>query len=388
MILENNFPPDVRVEKEIKSLITAGHEITLACSSPKSENCIMNWHNAKIIKKKMPDFIYKSSVICLRFPFYFNYWRRFLESIFNKYEFNAIHLHDLPLAKVAKELSVKHKIPFVLDLHENWADYMDIAAHTNTFLGKILVSSWQWHNYEIRMSNKADKIITVVEEMKDRIVCLGIDPKKIYILPNTVCLEDQQLLVHTKSSTKFTLFYGGGINIHRGLQIVLKAINYIKKDIPELVFQIAGEGSHKKVLQDYVDINELNGQVKFLGWKKYDEMMKILLESDIAIIPHLRSVQTDNSSPNKLYLYAYQKKPILASDCISIKRILADLDCGLTYSSQNYVELGENIIKLYNDHESCERMGQAGYEAVVREYNWEISSKVLVELYKELEGYE
>jgi hypothetical protein len=172
MILENNFPPDVRVEKEIKSLITAGHEITLACSSPRSENGVMNWHNAKIIKKKMPDFIYKSSVICLRFPFYFNYWRKFLETILNKYEFNAIHLHDLPLAKVAKELSIKHNIPFILDLHENRPEIMKLYKHVLTFPGKILISLKHWFEYQKKFTKLADKIILITNEAKiDYISC-------------------------------------------------------------------------------------------------------------------------------------------------------------------------------------------------------------------------
>lgn len=94
MILENTFPPDIRVEKEIKSLIAAGHEIVLACSSPASKDEAKDWNSATIIRKKMPRFIYKSSVGCLQFQFYFNYWRKYLKFVFKKYKFDAIHLHD------------------------------------------------------------------------------------------------------------------------------------------------------------------------------------------------------------------------------------------------------------------------------------------------------
>ncbi|RLC55464.1 MAG: hypothetical protein DRH89_07630, partial [Candidatus Cloacimonadota bacterium] len=224
MILENTFPPDIRVEKEIKSLIAAGHEIVLACSSPASKDEAKDWNSATIIRKKMPRFIYKSSVGCLQFQFYFNYWRKYLKFVFKQYKFDAIHLHDLPLAKVAKEFSIKYQIPFVLDLHENWPAAMKIAVHTNTILGKTFSSNIQWQYYERKNVLQADKIITVVEEMKERISQPELHDNDIYVLPNTISLDDSIFEESTIKNKRLTLFYAGGINIHRGLQIVLQAL--------------------------------------------------------------------------------------------------------------------------------------------------------------------
>ena len=36
MILESEFPPDVRVENEMLALTEAGHEVHLACSTRKN----------------------------------------------------------------------------------------------------------------------------------------------------------------------------------------------------------------------------------------------------------------------------------------------------------------------------------------------------------------
>jgi glycosyltransferase involved in cell wall biosynthesis len=384
MILENTFPPDVRVEKEIKSLDTAGHKIVLACSAPTSRDEIITWNGATIIRKKMSRFIYKSSIGCLRFPFYFNYWRKFLKYVFSKYEFDAIHLHDLPLAKVAKEFSVKHQIPFVLDLHENWPAAMKIAVHTNTFLGKILSSNRQWQNYERKMLFQADKVIAVVEEMKERISQPELDDKNIYILPNTINLNDISFEGSTAKNGHSTLFYAGGINFHRGLQIVLQALKEVKKEIPNILFNIVGSGSYEKVLKNYVRKNRLKGNVVFLGWKSYDEMMDILKKSDIALIPHLRSEQTDNSSPNKIFQYAFMKKPVICSDCRSLKRLISEMKSGVVYKDRNYKELSREIIRLSKDKKLRDKLGESGHEAVLNKYNWQKSSSELLRLYEEL----
>ena len=193
MILENTFPPDIRVEKEIKSLIIAGHQIVLACSSPASKNEVKDWNGAIIICKKMPSFTYKSSVGCLLFPFYFNYWRKYLKNVFKKYIFDAIHLHDLPLAKVAKGFSIKHHIPFILDLHENRPEIMKLYNHVRNFPGNIIISIKSWKEYQKRYTKLADELILItVEAKKDYMKKYDLDKKKITVIPNYVDIDDCQ----------------------------------------------------------------------------------------------------------------------------------------------------------------------------------------------------
>ena len=66
----------------------------------------------------------------------------------------------------------------------------------------------------------------------------------------------------------------------------------------------------------------MNQYVNFWGHKPFNEMLEILAESDAAIIPHIRTENNDASSPNKLYQYMYLNKPIISSDCTSLKRII------------------------------------------------------------------
>ncbi|MFO7896195.1 MAG: glycosyltransferase, partial [Candidatus Cloacimonadales bacterium] len=305
MILEKDFPPDVRVEKEIKSLLQAGHKITLLASSPTAPNQITLWQGATIISYKMPRFIYKSSVAALKFNFYFNYWQKIINLTFADNKFEAIHLHDLPLAQVAANFAKKYQIPFVLDLHENWPAYVATATHTSSWLGNFLATKAKWYVYEKSMVHKADKVIAVIDEMRDRLILAGADPPKIEILPNTPLLAEQTEAPIENNFSEFTLFYGGGLNKHRGLQIVLAALKKLKNQNIKLV--VAGSGSYAEVLKNFCHESELDEVVTWLGWQTYEEMMKILSQSDIALIPHLRSEQTDNSSPNKLYQYAWQK---------------------------------------------------------------------------------
>jgi len=144
MVLDREFPPDLRVENEIEALSGSGHEIHLACFTRKNAPAYENMEFCHIHRKNISAFQYKSSVGVLSLPFYFNFWRSFLVKLFSQYQFDAIHIHDLPLAQPGAEMKTKYNCIFTADLHENWPAYLRIARHTKSFIGRILSPDSKW----------------------------------------------------------------------------------------------------------------------------------------------------------------------------------------------------------------------------------------------------
>jgi len=50
-------------------------------------------------------------------------------------------VHDLPLSKVAVKLRKQFKIPVTLDMHEDYADWINQTPHYNTFIGKTFMDA-------------------------------------------------------------------------------------------------------------------------------------------------------------------------------------------------------------------------------------------------------
>ena len=380
MVLENEFPPDTRVENEIQTLSNAGHEIHLACLTFQNKKEFEQKENYLIHRKKISDFTFKTSVGCLKFPFYFNFWRKYLIELFRKYSFEAIHIHDLQLGFVGLEIKKKFNIPLTMDLHENFPALLEKAVHTNTFLGKILFSSRQWRKYEKDVLQKTDKIITVVEEMKERLVSIGIDKNKIFIVSNTLKISSFPLPDKKPDSEFFTLFYAGGLNYHRGLQVVIKALKTITSQIPEARLWIVGKGSFLKELERLVTDLDLSYYTKFWGWKNLNEIADLLMQSDIALIPHLKYEHTDSTIPHKLFQYMFAEKPIVASNCKPLQRILEETGTGLVY--ENIDQLINIISKLFFDKEAYKSFALNGKMSILEKYNWQKSGKILIDLYQ------
>lgn len=382
MVLDHEFPPDIRVENEIQSLHDAGNEIHLACFTKKGKPLEEQLNGVKVIRKPISEFVHKTSVGALRFPIYFNFWRKFLNELFTKTKYDAVHVHDLPCAQPAYEISKKYNAKLTLDLHENWPALLRVATHTESVLGKFLSKNYQWENYEKKYCNLADNVIVVVDEAKERLIGLGIQEEKIAVVSNTLNLNEFEV-PETKPDPDFiTLLYAGGINKHRGLQYVIKGIKNFKHDTLKLRVWILGTGSYVDYLKELAKSEGVDDNVFFEGWKNYKEMQTYFGKSDICLIPHVKNDHTDSTIPHKIFQYMYAGKPMLVSDCAPIERIVKETNSGLVYKFNDVKEFAEKLRDLSeNDHFFNDKFVETNKKSVITNYNWEKESVKLKNIY-------
>ncbi len=385
MLLDHPFPPDTRVENEMKSLTEAGYEVHLACFQKDKEPLLEKSANGVIHRKPVSKFIYKSSVGVLKFPFYFNYWRRYVNELFANERFDAIHVHDLPLAKVGYEAKCKYGVRFVLDLHENWPVLLQLSKHTNTFLGKLLSSNAQWIDYEKKMCGLADKIIVVVDEAKGRINGLGVALDKIEVVSNTLDMNQFDPIERKEFKTdKFRMLYVGGINYHRGIQYVIQAISLLKKKGIEVHFDLVGDGSYLADIKQLINELKVQDNVTVHGYKHYTQICDIYESAHVALIPHVKSGHTDNTIPHKIFQYLYAGIPMIVSNCNPLVRIVNETESGVSYPYDSPEALADIISRFYAHPELLNDYIQQGRQAVIDKYNWKVDGAKLVEMYDSL----
>lgn len=380
MVLDHEFPPDVRVENEATALIEAGHVVYMACYTQKNKPLFEEYKGIKIHRTPIDSFTYKSSVAALTFPHYFNFWYRFIRRIVVENNIKAIHIHDLPLAKVGKRVKDKHGVKLVIDLHENWPALLRVSTHTNTFLGKLLSPNWMWERYEKKTLRFADRIIVVVDEARERLANIGINPNSVFVVSNTLNEESFVVPELTPDSNFFTLYYAGGINYHRGIQNVIKALAKVTKTIPQIRFRIAGSGSYKPAIEKLAHELNVSNNVEFLGHLSLSDVAKNLALADAAIIPHLKTDHTDSTIPHKLFQYMYACKPIVTSNCKPLERITNQTHAGVVYRWDSVDDLAEKLLSLAT--KSIEIPPARKW--VEEKYNWKVDSMILTKMYDNL----
>ena len=381
MLLESDFPPDTRVENEISALLEAGHSIHIACYSHDREPTVPENLPYVIHKHYIPPLVYKASVGALKSSIYFNYWRRILKKIFTVHQFDAIHVHDLPLARIGYETGQHYGIRFTLDLHENWPALLSISTHTNTPLGKLLSSTQQWIAYEKRYVVLADDVIVVVEEARKRMMELGAEPAKVHVVSNTLNLDEFNFPDQEKDPTHVTLVYGGGVNFHRGIQTVIRALKIIPPKIPNIRVWIIGPGSYLEPLKKLARELEVEKYVHFFGWMNRQELLMRISRADVALIPHIKSPHTDSTVPHKLFQYMYAGIPILSSNCAPLERIVKETSTGLIFKNQDPESFAESLIRLLSDPDFLKQIPENGRKMVEEKYNWNRDAEMLTSLY-------
>lgn len=385
MILDHVFPPDTRVENEIASLSAAGHEVHLACFAQDGKPLLEKTDSCIIHRKKISKFTFKASVGVLKLPFYFRFWRNFVNELFAENSFDVIHIHDLPLAKIGLEAKKKYNVKYILDLHENWPVLLQLSQHTNTFLGKLLSSNSQWIDYERDMCQKADEIIVVVDEAKRRIASLGVAENKIHVVSNTLDIN-QFDVIERKGFNKdnFRILYVGGINYHRGIQYVIDAISILKARNINIYFDLVGDGRYLAEIKKRIVEKHVEDLVIVHGFKKYTQIPEVYENANLAVIPHIKSGHTDNTIPHKIFQYLYAEIPILTSNCDPLERIVNETHSGISYHYDNAEELAEIMEKLYKNTEKLNDYIGDGRKAVIEKYNWAVDGAKLNELYRSI----
>ena len=400
MLLESNFPPDIRVEKEIKALKKAGHQIYVISLNENGSKLIEDWNGVTIIRISLPRNILSRISRFARFNLFHenSFWGKEVEKIVNKYSIEVLHVHDLPLVKTALSISKRNHIPLIADLHENYPEALRVWRHTDMELTEKFLSTFSpiflWKRTEKSVLKEVDEIIAVVEEGKDHYIneC-DISPNKITVVMNTEDIDvfnnipiDSSIIA--EYNDEFVISYIGGFGPHRGIDTAMKSISKVLNEIPNAkLLLVGGKGSkkHEKELnQIYKELN-IRNHVEFTGWVDFSLVPSYIAISDICLVPHNASGHTNTTIPHKIFQYMAKGKPVIVTDCKPLKRIVEECNCGIVVPSGDYNKLAEAIIKLYKDKEYAKKLGDNGKKAVEEKYNWKNEAMKLCALYGDLE---
>lgn len=385
MLLQGEFPPDIRLEKEIKTLNRNNYEVFLLCNKF-SKNKGGDYPGVKINR---PNLIFSNKKLnkLFNFPIIFNpLFLFFVLKNALRIKPDFIHVHDLPMMPFGVLLKKLLKKPLIFDMHENYPAAL-ISYRKKGILNKIFKNPIIAKRYERKALQEADKVITVVDENKNRLISLGKPPEDIIIVSNTVDLEtfaieqpDKKLVNQFKD--KFVILYSGGVTVNRGLDTPIRAIKLLKEKIQNILLLIVGEGDDRERLINLTNNLSLNDYITFVDWPGHDKLSSFFAASQICMIPQ-PSVESNNTTiPHKLFEYMSQGKPLIVSDTKPLKRIVEETKCGVVFESFNEKDFADKVIVM---RENLDFYGRNGKNSVINKYNWALEdSNNLIKLYNSL----
>ena len=398
MSLSNHyFPPDIRVLYEARTLIEAGHEVSLLCKNRQGGSSEEIVDGIKVFRVTMPqNYLWHLwSTTC--YGVFDPLWRKYLARIVEQEDIEALHIHDLPSVIMGLNVARKFGIPLIADLHENYAAAVPIMHSKSNWSRRLILfiidPVWLWKLIEKHCVRSADSVITIVDEAREHYVAdYGVSPDKFVVLMNTPDLDYfYSFALNTEVLKKyepyFTITYVGNFGPHRGVQTAISAMPKITGEISNARLLLVGGSGGKQddILRKLAKDMGVEESIEFAGQQPFSLMPSYLSASKICLVPAIASgPQTDASSPHKLFQAMAMGKPVIVASMRSLTRIILDTGAGLVYTAGDAGALADAVISLYRDSDLTQKMGEAAIYAVRQKYNWEMEGGKLVDLYEQL----
>jgi len=392
VLTDVDFPPDTRVEKEARSLISAGHRVFLLCDRTSDNPDNIVWNGIEIRRvAALPSLPARKVNSLIFWLFLCNLqWKKVIRELIEEHAIGAIHVHDLPMVGTALSAAKEKRIPVIADLHEHYPARRRLpSTGAPRRIAEHVISPARWQRAERRWARRCFRVIAVVDEMKQRLVEIGVPADKIVVVENTVDLShflsipiDEGLVRRYRG--EFVILYVGHFSHRRGLDLAIKAMPRIMAAIPNARLLLVGFGPITESLKRLVREMGVESRVTFTGKVDFAKVPTYITLSQVCILPFRSTVQTEACAPNKLFDCMALGKPVVVSSCRSLRRLVEDGRLGVVFKTGDSESLAEAVLELKNPAVR-RKLGEAGRKAVLERYNWGQTSQRLLALYASLQ---
>jgi glycosyltransferase involved in cell wall biosynthesis len=106
--------------------------------------------------------------------------------------------------------------------------------------------------------------------------------------------------------------YHGSLVERNGLELAIKAFARVRATIPNAELRIYGSrNAFLDRMMESVRNQGMEGSVHYLGPKPQEKIVEAIEESDVGVIPNLRSIFTELNTPTRIFEYLALGKPVI-----------------------------------------------------------------------------
>jgi glycosyltransferase involved in cell wall biosynthesis len=370
MVAYTHYPTDSRVRREAEALVERGDTVDVICLGNKGEQNPEYYNSVRMIKIRISR--YRGSNA---WTYIISYLQFFFIALFklanlqSKNVYQVIQVHTMPDFMVFSAVIPKLRgAKILLDVHDLMPELYQSKFGYDAKHPFIRFISWM----ECRSIAFANHALAVHKPHLEALCSHGNPPGKFTVLLN---LPDMKIFSHSNDSEFHNdfglhLIYHGTVAQRNGLEVAIRAISSLKKDLKDLTLRIIGDGDDILRLSKMVKELELQDIIKIdKGMVSLEKLVPLIQKADVGIVPILYDDFTKYMLPVKLLEYVALGKPVICSRTETIEAYFDDSMVQFT-SPGDITELAEAIRYLYENPERRREMS-INADKFNRNYNWE-----------------
>jgi phosphatidyl-myo-inositol dimannoside synthase len=241
------------------------------------------------------------------------------------------------------------RVPFVQYLHAD-------ELRTRPRLGRFAVRA-------------ADAVIAVSSYTAGMAVAAGAEPSRVHTIPNGV---DLPMAGGARTSAPPTIVTVARlVRRYKGHDVLIRALPLVLERVPEVRWEVIGDGSLRGELEEMASAYGLEGVVRFAGQVSDEERDALLDRAHVFAMPsRLPEEGTGGEGFGIVYLEAAAHGlPVVAGNVAGAPEAVVDGETGVLVDPTDHVAVAGALIELLLDSERAQRLGRAGAERA-REFAW------------------
>ena len=214
-----------------------------------------------------------------------------------------------------------------------------------------------------------------VPHEKIHIINFGIDSKKFFKQERNF-----KVLEKFNISDELTIISLRNFEPVYDIKTLIYAAKIILKEIPTVRFLLVGKGPLENELKQMVHSLEISNSIHFTGYIDNQLLPSLVSSSDIYVSTSLSDAGIAASTAEAMSC----EIPVVISDSAENDKWIDDKINGFLFSTKNFEQLAEILIKLIKDEPLRSKVGKEGRSIILNKNDYENEMKKMNDLYLKL----
>lgn len=181
-----------------------------------------------------------------------------------------------------------------------------------------------------------------------------------------------------KNPAPFEILSVGRLSGEKAQHILLMALERLVRQNRNVLLRLVGDGPDRAALERHASALGLSGRVRFEGWLNQDQLRPVYAAADVFALPSFVE-----GIPVVLMEAMAQAIPCVATNITGIPELIRNGAEGVLVTPSDDEQLAGAIDMLMDDPDLRRRLGQAGRERVLRDYNLQGNAEHLAGVFRE-----
>lgn len=246
-----------------------------------------------------------------------------------------------------------------------------VFRETNVVFGTYV---WLWERM-IPSVYKHSRFAVISPSTRDDLVQRGVATDRIDV---SLCGLEHSIyrqIEGVERNTHPTLVHFGRIRKYKSVEVVIRAFDIVKREMPDAELVVIGDGPHKPVLVELAESMGLGDSVRFTGSLPVEELVDTLNRAHLFL----------NASPKEGWGLTVVEAnacgmPVIASDRPGLRDSVVDGKTGILVEYGDHEAFAQRSLELLRDRDRWQTMSAEAVEWA-RSMTWERCAREMEDIF-------